>query len=386
LNNIRLHPDDQRSRLAITALFIEEGRITGDHLYYDMAAMRYVNEVLKTDSNNFEGLLYKALLLLSQHHFDQALVLADKARELIPYNAFVYGILVDCNIEMGNYSKAVEYSDKMVSIRPDIRSYARISYLREIHGDYPGAIEAMKLAIGAGVPGDESSEWARIQLGKLYEHIGELDKATFQYQVALEQRPNYAYALAGLARIETTEKKYDEAIAHLVKAEKQVMDYSFRQALAEVYEEKGDHESAIKTIDQLIDDMKREVELGMKNENVGHYADQELAHAYIIKKDLDKALQHAIAEYNRRPDNIDVNETLAWVYYLRKEYPEAKNYIEVTLKTGSKNPSLMCKAGLIFSKSGNKSVATKYFKQAFSAKPNIPSQLKGEASHEMEIK
>src|SRR4030095_5708983 len=132
------------------------------------------------------------------------------------------------------------------------RSYARISYLREIHGDYPGAIEAMKLAIGAGVPGDESREWARIQLGKLYEHTGELDNAAFQYQVALEQRPNYAYALAGLARIETVEKKYDEAIAHLVKAEKQVMDYSFRQALAEVYEEKGDHESSIKTIDPLI--------------------------------------------------------------------------------------------------------------------------------------
>src|SRR4030095_16633417 len=131
--------------------------------------------------------------------------------------------------------------------------------------------------------------------------------------------------------------------------------------------------------------MKREVELGMKNENVGHYADQELAHAYIIKKDLDKALQHAIAEYNRRPDNIDVNETLAWVYYLQKEYPEAKKHIEIALKKGSKNPSLMCKAGLIFSKSANKSDATKYFMQAFSSKANIPIHLKSEASREMEM-
>ncbi len=43
--------------------------------------------------------------------------------------------------------------NRMVSIRPDIRSYSRISYLREIHGDIPGAIEAMELAVEAGAPG-----------------------------------------------------------------------------------------------------------------------------------------------------------------------------------------------------------------------------------------
>jgi hypothetical protein len=54
--------------------------------------------------------------------------------------------LVDGNVEMGNYATAIEEADKMISIRPDIRSYSRASYLREIHGDYPGAIDAMKLA------------------------------------------------------------------------------------------------------------------------------------------------------------------------------------------------------------------------------------------------
>ena len=50
-------------------------------------------------------------------------------------------------------------ADKMVSIRPDLRSYSRISYLREIHGDMPGAIEAMKMAIQAGYPGYEDRAW-----------------------------------------------------------------------------------------------------------------------------------------------------------------------------------------------------------------------------------
>lgn len=53
-----------------------------------------------------------------------------------------------------------------MSIRPDLRSYSRISYLREIYGDLDGAIEAMKLAVTAGYPGYEQTAWARLTLGK----------------------------------------------------------------------------------------------------------------------------------------------------------------------------------------------------------------------------
>src|SRR6185295_1404171 len=99
---------------------------------------------------------------------------------------------IDANVELGHYDEAVKNSDKMVSTRPDIRSYSRISYLREIYGDYPGAIEAMKLAVQAGYPGDESTEWARVHLGQLYENTGDLQNAEMQYQLALQERTGYA--------------------------------------------------------------------------------------------------------------------------------------------------------------------------------------------------
>ena len=89
----------------------------------------------------------------------------------------------------------------MISIRPDIRSYSRVSYLREIHGDYPGAIEAMKLAVDAGLPGDEATEWARVHLGHLYEITGDLKNAEMHYLIALQKRPGYAYAIAGQGSI-----------------------------------------------------------------------------------------------------------------------------------------------------------------------------------------
>jgi hypothetical protein len=74
----------------------------------------------------------------------------------------------------------------MVSIRPDLSSYSRISYQREIHGDNEGAIEAMKWLWKLAHPGDEATEWSRIQLAKLYEHTGQIEYARMNYTIALK--------------------------------------------------------------------------------------------------------------------------------------------------------------------------------------------------------
>src|SRR4030095_721927 len=186
---IERNPQDVKSILALTTIFVQEARITGNYMYYDQAALKCVNRVLKLDSLNFEALKFKSLIYLSQHHFADGLALAEKAQKINPYNAFIYGLLVDGNVEMGQYDSALVNAERMESVRPDIRSYARISYLREIHGDYPGAIEAMEMAVHAGGQGDETTEWTRIHLGRLYENTGDLKSAKMQYMIALNERP-----------------------------------------------------------------------------------------------------------------------------------------------------------------------------------------------------
>ena len=69
--------------------------------YYDRAALNCVNAVLKKDANNFEALTFKAMIYLSQHHFAEGLKLATQILKSYSYNAFVYGILVDANVELG---------------------------------------------------------------------------------------------------------------------------------------------------------------------------------------------------------------------------------------------------------------------------------------------
>jgi len=369
-------PGNKKSMLALAALYIQEARITGDYKYYDMAAMQQVNNVLQSDGDNFEALTYKALIYLSQHHFADGLAVAEKAKGINPYNAFIYGILVDANVEMGDYKKAITYSDSMVSIRPDLKSYSRISYLREIFGDYPGSIEAMKLALDAGMPGDEGTEWVRVQLGHLYERTGDLSNAKMHYTIALEERPGYAYALAGLSHIFLANKNYAEAEKFLLMADSSINDYTFKEELVDLYKLTGQNDKATSIAKIVINDMTKDSKEGLTNENIGHYADRELAYAYLKINDADKALEHALAEYNRRPKNIDVNETVAWVYYNQNRADKALPYLEEALKTNCKNPLLLQHAGLIYAKVGDKEKAKLYLQQSMKNNANIAEDLK----------
>ena len=285
---------------------------------------------------------------------------------------------------MGNYDSAVLCAQQMIDIRPDLRSYARASYLREIYGDYPGAIDAMKLAIEAGAPGDEATEWSRVQLGQLYENTGDLKSAEMYYQIALNNRPGYMHAYAGMARLAMASKDYDKAIGYYKQAANDAVEGAFREELATVYFLSGQKEKASELTKILIDDLNKNAEAANTDESIGHYADKELAYAYLSVNNYDKALEHALLEYNRRPKNIEVNETVAWVNYKKDDVDKALPFIAEALKTKSKNPILLCRAGLIYLKAGDKEKAKKLLKEGTKNNPNINYQLKTEAINAMQ--
>lgn len=379
---IKNNPTDIKSLMALAALYIREGRITGNFSYYNTAATKLIDAVLEKDAKNFEALSFKATILLSQHRFAEGNEMAEQIRQLYPLNAYVYGLLVDANVELGNYEVALEAAEKMVSIRPDIRSYSRIAYLREIHGDLPGAIEAMILAVDAGAPGDENTEWCRVQIGKLYEQLGNAKAARMHYTIAAENRKPYPYALGGLARIAVREKDYTKALALYRQADSLIPDHTFKEGMAEVYNLMGQPGKAKIIADEILDYMKKLT--GDSKKESGQNEDHEMAHAYMGVGELDKALEYSFVEYKRRPANIEVNETMAIVYYHRKEYTNALPYIETALRTNCKNPELLDYAGLIYAKTGNKVKAKKYLDEAIKNNPTINFELETEVKEALQ--
>jgi tetratricopeptide (TPR) repeat protein len=378
LATLKTKPGDTKTMIKLIQAYINESRVTGNHGYYDRAALQLTDQLLAKDPDNFEALCCKGTVLLSQHHFSEAQEVTNKASAINPNNAFIYGLRCDANVELGNYDEAVKMADKMISIRPDIRSYSRVSYLREIYGDVPGAIYAMKLAISSGYPGMEQTEWSRMILGHLYESMGSLDSAEQVYNVALVERPDYAFAYAGLGRIAKAKGNYKAAISYYEKADKLVTEYSFSDELTDLYLLNNEKDKSEKSAEHVIEMLGP----GSGDESVqghGHYADKELAYAYIKEGDLDKAEEHAQTEYERRPKNIDVCEAMAWVKYKKGDYAEANKMINVSLKTGSKNPVLLCRAGLIKIKAGEKAAGEALIKKSFEMNPFLDPMLKKEA-------
>lgn len=375
IHELEAKPNDARTLLMLSKEFMQEGRITGDYAYYNKASLDLIGRVLAKDAGNFEAICLKSMVYLSQHRFSEGRDVAMEALQANPYNSFVYGLLCDANVELGNYDEAVKMADKMVTIRPDIRSYSRVSYVREIFGDMPGAIQAIQMAISAGYPGQEDTEWARMVLAHLYEDTNQWEKAKEQYQIALSERPNYPFALAGMGRIAQYQKDYPAAIQYLEKARNIMSDVAFLEQLNELYrlnnQPKEAEESARITLNALLADNIT----AQKNKDQGHYSDLELANLYLQQNEAAKALEHARTEHARRPQNIDACETLAWVLYRNGQASEALSYAETALRTGSQHPERLVKMGVVLSASGKTTEGKDLISKGLSLKPYMDASL-----------
>ena len=115
-------------------------------------AQAAIDEALQVGPDNVEALIGAGTLANARHQFQEALQLGERARAANPSVPRVYGVIADAQTELGMYDDAIATLQTMVDMRPDLSSYSRVSYARELHGDLDGAIEAMRMAVDAGGP------------------------------------------------------------------------------------------------------------------------------------------------------------------------------------------------------------------------------------------
>ncbi len=334
------------SLIKLSEIYIYEARVTGEHPYYYNAALITLNETLKdtakmTADQHFTALFYKSTVQLSQHKFNEALLTGKKALALNNTNSGIYGVLVDANVEIGNYEEAVKNCDKMISIRPDLRSYSRISYLREIYGDMKGSIKSMEQAIEAGAPYSEYKCWTIVTMGKMLENHNQLDSARAYYEFATKERANYPFGVAGMASIEGKLGNYAKADSLYGVALNAVPEISFIMDQAKLYKKQGKNADMKRLIPRIESMFQEDIESG-------HNVNMEFAFFLLdFKKDYKRALDLGLKEYKLRPNNIDVNRLLAFAYYANGDKENAAKHIKIAMKTNKQEGDLYCISGLI---------------------------------------
>lgn len=335
---LKKDPEAIDAIIQLAHVYISEARITGEHGHYYNAALQTINRALEikkiTKDQKFLALSAKASVELSLHSFKQGLASAKQAVSLNPYNAQIYGALVDAYVELGEYPNAVEAADKMISIRPDLRSYSRVSYLREIYGMTEEAIDAMKMAVEAGSPGSEEKSWAALQLAQLCLRYDKVKEAESILNQLLTERPDYPFAKAALAEVYLRQSKIVDAERELKEACAIIPEVSFYVQLAELYKNDNRHhemKAIIKEVlNMLEDDMKH-----------GHNMSLEYAKIYLdFFNDPDGALKYIQQDRDMRPENIDINRMLAKIYIAKKNKESAQACIMKAARTNSLHPEL----------------------------------------------
>src|SRR5262245_4179902 len=233
--SVRDNPKSSSSRTRLGQAYLQKARETSDPIYLTKAEALF-KKALELDGQNFGAMAGLGSLCLSRHEFWEALGWAERGLALNPYSSELYGIIGDACVELGEYDRALKAIQKMVDLRPQLSSYSRVSYLRELHGDVDGAIEAMGMAVSSGGPSSENTSWCQVQLGNLYFSKGDYQNAERQYRSALTRLPEYVHAVAGLAKIKVSQDTLDEAIELYEKVVAAVPYPEYVIALGDLYE------------------------------------------------------------------------------------------------------------------------------------------------------
>ena len=372
-SRLRNNPDDTNTYAQLGLGLLQQVRESGDVSLYTRAGKAF-DEALTRDPKQLDALVGQGILALALHDFRGALEWADKAWAINPFRAQILGIKVDGQVELGRYDEAVTTLQKMVDLRPDLDSYSRVSYVRELYGDVDGAIEAMRSAVQTALPGSESWAWTLTHLGHLYFNRGDLTEAAAIYEQVLVAKADYPYALAGQARVAAAQGNTEEAIAIYQQITERLPLPEFIIALGELYEATGQPDAArqqydlVGVIQQLNAAAGMNVDLEMALFTASH------------GNNPSAAVQQARAAYAERP-TIYAADTLAWALYQQGEYAEAWQFSQKALRLETKDALLHFHAGMIAAKVGNTEAALTHLQTALAINPHF-SPLYGPVTQE----
>lgn len=368
---VRQSPGDVQGYAALGAAYLQKARDTGDPSYY-ARAQAVIDAALERDPQNVEALIGAGTLANARHQFAEALAIGARARAANPTVPRIYGVIADAQIELGQYEQAVATLQTMIDMRPDLSSYSRVAYARELHGDLEGAIEMMQAAVQAGGPATENSAWVRVQLGNLHFAAGDLAAAKREYQATLTLLPEYVHGLAGLARVRAAQGEAGAAIELYQQAIARTPLPEFVIALGELYEAQGWQAEAqqqyelVRAMQQLFaaSGVDTDIELALFEADHG--------------RDPQAALALARAGYARHP-SVRAADALAWALFKAGQLAEARRYADEALRLGTQDALLLYHAGMIAQAQGAAAAARDWLGRALALNPHFSPLLAPQA-------
>ena len=352
--------------VSLAALYMKEARRIGD-FSLNTNAQVLVAKALELSPNNIPARKLEASLHLAHHRFVEAIDAAERLQTDAPSDSFVYGILADAYVEMGEYGKAIDAAQKMVDLKPGTAAYSRVAQLRSLHGYHRGAVEMFIQAAKAADPNDkETQSWCLVQLGDEYWKVGKYDDAESVYDEALQNLPGYFLATVSKGRLKTSLGDYDAAEQLLTGMPTNANAILF---LGDIYRARGENEKADRQYAQFDAIQAR----------LGTAADHKrLVISWADRGKIEEALEMARNEYASEK-SIHSADLLAWSLYKAGNATDAAKYMDEAMRLKTIDARLLYHAGMIARANGNIKDAKRLLNEALTLNPGFDRLCASEA-------
>jgi tetratricopeptide (TPR) repeat protein len=342
---------------------LQKARVTANPRFYSLAAQA-LRKSLDSEASNISALLGKGELALARHNFSEALEWGRKAHAVDGYSSSAWGVIGDAQVGLGRYSRGFKAYQRMVNLLPNLSSFARVSYARELTGDITGAIDAMRLAARSGALIAENRAWTATQLGDLYLGSGQLEKAQLHYRAARRVAPGFAPALAGYGRVQAARGRTGAAIETYKRVVARLPLPQYVMTLGDLYAI-ADHPA----------DSSRQYELVVAQQKLfeanGVLPDVEMTLFFADQgREPTTALALGQKQYRERK-SIQVADALAWALYRNGRFSDAQKVMVRALRLGTRDAAIHYHAGMIATALGKRDLAVRHLSLALDINPHF---------------
>jgi tetratricopeptide (TPR) repeat protein len=337
-------PGDSTSHVELGQAYLAKVGETADGRFYERAEIAF-REALRIAPGDFAATSGLGTLALARHQFGEGLMWGLRAQRINPTIASNYGVLTDARVELGRYGAAARTLQRWVNLEPGLSSYARVSYFRELHGNLPGALAAMKLAVSAS--GESSGEFSYLQtlVGDLHFDAGSYATAAAAYRSALAVDEGNAAAISGLAGVDAARGRLDRAIAGYREALAALPASDYALSLGEIEELRGNRAAAERAYARAGALIRRERPNGVD-------VDAELALFEADHGSPVRAVVLAERAWAVRP-SVATADAYAWALHRAGRERAAAAFSARAMRLGSRDPLFLYRAGMIARASGD---------------------------------
>jgi tetratricopeptide (TPR) repeat protein len=192
----------------LAAALCRKGRDNSDVATYK-AAQAALDQSFQLSPGNYDGEKLQVTVLAGEQRFQEALKLATELNEKVHDDIGVWGLLVDCNAALGNYTEAERDAQWILDLRAGSSlGFEKAAGLRVHFGDPEGAIEFYEEANRRTSTNDtDQRAWLLTQIASIQLASGNLKQAEDKLAQALKLCPDSQLALAIQGKVRTAEAR-----------------------------------------------------------------------------------------------------------------------------------------------------------------------------------